>query len=516
MKRIYRNIIAVAFAIAAIGCSDETLLDKVPYSSVAETMAFDSPESIKLSVNGMYEAAAIGTFAGAGGRGYVWGAAHIQQNDCRGEDVVNTASFYQVTYLSTYDATTANNMYYWHDGYNLINKANIVIEGVTEAMAEGIISEAEGKDIIGQARFLRAITHFELNVQMARPYNHTSDASHLGIILRENAINSEESLEEAEAHGARSTVREVYEHVLADLDYAEENITNTSLIYASSNAAVAFKTRVYLHMRAWDDVIEEANKIENSYTLTSSPSGVFDDNHGNSESIFSINQTAISNGGVNGALGSQYGRRLLVAISPIIWNNEGWLIDDKRRAYGEETDLVREVEGSLYTNKYRDHSTYSDLSPVLRHAEVKLNLAEALARSTTQQDLTRAIETLNEVRDRALADPATQSYTSADLTSAQEVVEAIILERRIEFLMEGKRWQDIHRLQGDDLAPINGIPAKVANGVPAPDLYDAASGVMPPLGASAIPYDDYRFIWPIPLSETSVNPMVEGQQNPGY
>ncbi|HUH28566.1 hypothetical protein [Gelidibacter sp.] len=30
--------------------------------------------------------------------------------------------------------------------------------------------------------------------------------------------------------------------------------------------------------------------------------------------------------------------------------------------------------------------------------------------------------------------------------------------------MEDRRWSDIHRLQGDDLHPIDGIPGKVANG----------------------------------------------------
>lgn len=513
MRKILRNLIAIVAVLTLVSCSDDNLLDKNPYNSVPETMAFDSPESISLSVNGMYEAAAIGSYAGAGGRGYVWGGAHIQQNDNRGEDVVNTASFYQITYLSTYDASTANNMYYWHDGYNLINKANIIIEGVTNAVSEGIISEAEGKNIIGQARFLRAITHFELNIQMARPYNHTADASHLGIILRNKAINDDESLSEGEQNSGRATVAEVYKHVLEDLDFAEQNITNTSIIYATSGAAVAFKTRVYLNMRRWDKVIEEASKIENAYTLTSSPSGPFDDNRGNTESIFSINQTAVSNAGVNGALGSQYGRRLLVAISPIIWNNAGWLADDKRRAYGQETDLINEVEGTFYTNKYRDHSTYSDLSPVIRHAEVKLNLAEALVR---EGDLQGGLDRLNEVRDRALADPASQSYTLSDLPTDKDIVQAIILERRIEFLMEGRRWGDIHRLQLDNLAPISGIPAKVANGVPNPNSYDAASGVMPNTNVSAIPYDDYRFVWPLPMSETSVNPKAAEQQNPGY
>src|SRR5699024_3013869 len=169
MTYIHRSLIAIVFALATIGCSDDNLLDKNPYDSIPESMAFDSPENIDLSVNGMYESAAVGPW----GRGYVWGAAHVQQNDNRGADVVNTAAFYQITYQSTYNASTANNVNYWIDGYNLINNLNIVIEGVSQAIADGVISEDKGKDLIGQAKFLRAITHFELNKQMARPYNHT-------------------------------------------------------------------------------------------------------------------------------------------------------------------------------------------------------------------------------------------------------------------------------------------------------------------------------------------------------
>src|SRR5699024_2845477 len=131
------------------------------------------------------------------------------------------------------------------------------IEGVSQAIADGVISEDKGKDLIGQAKFLRAITHFELNKQMARPYNHTPDASHLGVIIRDVAINSSESLEYGEENSSRSSVADVYNFVLNDLNDTESDSNNSSLTYASSDAAIAFKTRVYLHMRKWDKVIEE-------------------------------------------------------------------------------------------------------------------------------------------------------------------------------------------------------------------------------------------------------------------
>src|SRR5699024_470229 len=218
MRSIYKVLIIGVFTLAALSCSDDNLLDKTPFDKVPENEAYDSPENIELSVNGMYESAAMGKFSGSS-RGYVWGAAWVEQNDNRGEDVVNLEAFYRATYTNDYDAGSANNMYYWHDGYALINKANLVIEGVNEARDEGIISDEEADDYIGQAKFLRAITHFELNKMYARPYNHSSDQSHLGVVLRDKPIDDEERLDEADQQG-RSTVGEVYEHVINDLNDA--------------------------------------------------------------------------------------------------------------------------------------------------------------------------------------------------------------------------------------------------------------------------------------------------------
>jgi len=60
--------------------------------------------------------------------------------------------------------TPYNSQYrvYWEDTYRLINRANIIIEGVTQAIADGIISDAQGNIYLGEARFFRAISHLEL------------------------------------------------------------------------------------------------------------------------------------------------------------------------------------------------------------------------------------------------------------------------------------------------------------------------------------------------------------------
>ena len=71
---------------------------------------------------------------------------------------------------------------------------------------------------------------------------------------------------------------------------------------------------------------------------------------------------------------------------------------------------------------------------------------------------------MNLVRNRSLA-ALTSQYTTASFATRTDLVRAILLERRIEFLAEGRRWPDIHRTAQDPIAELRpvGIPAKVSN-----------------------------------------------------
>jgi hypothetical protein len=205
-----------------------------------------------------------------------------------------------------------------------------------------------------------------------------------------------------------------------------------------------------------------------------------------------MENSATVNPGVNAALASQYGRRQLVCMSPIIWRNPSWLVDDKRRAEGAM--IVKDAKGVIFTNKYKDQTNYTDPSPMLRYAEVILNMAEAYAR---KNDVINGLAYLNMVRNRALATPATQAYTAASFATNVELLGAILVERRIEFAMEGRRWPDIHRLQQCPYFPISGIPAKLANGLPAGTAFTLGTPYAGTLGTAAVPYSDFRFVWPI-------------------
>jgi starch-binding outer membrane protein, SusD/RagB family len=512
--------------------SCEDIIDLKPYSAISDATAFSTPSLVILSVNGMYNGAEIGYYDG-GYRGYPFGAAFVEQGEARGEDVVNNASFYQLTYTATYDRTTANNINYWFDCYRLINRANIVIKGVNDAVSKNIITQAQGNIYLGEAYYFRAITHLELMWHFARPYKYTADASHPGVPYREEAYDNLNALDAGLAQG-RNTVAECYQKILADLDFAEANLPtkgtlsgNSKITRATKGAAIAYKTRVCLHMWDWARLKTEAAKLlaltgSEAYTITPDPNTPFSSAYSNTESIFSIENSASNNPGVNAALPQMFKRRQLVNISPIIWRNLSWLSDDKRRSQTSGSFVISAGTG-LVTNKYKDDVNSTDPAPIIRYAEVLLNLAEAYCRTasmTGAPDAT-ALGYLNQVRNRSLATPATQAYTAASFADNQALLGAILTERRIEFVCEGRRWPDIHRLQDCPYFPINGIPAKLANASVAASLYTLGTpyGTNPAtekFGVAAIPGSDYRFLWPIPQREVDINPTLAAQQNPGW
>ena len=165
---------------------------------------------------------------------------------------------------------------------------------------------------------------------------------------------------------------------------------------------------------------------------------------------------------------------------------------------------------SWFTTKYRDASS-GDYAPMVRYAEVLLMLAEAEARLNAGVS-SRAVDLLNVVRNRSLNTPLTQQYTVGGFANQVALVRAILMERRIELLGEGRRWSDISRLANDANYSTGGIPAKALNGTDGAAVYVCNSSYIP--GQAAIPYSDPRFLWPIPASEILSNPVIV--QNPGY
>lgn len=520
-KGIYTS--AILLLVIFFPSCDKEVSDLQPFDRITETLAFSNPARVELSMVGVYDAAQSGFFAGGQVRGYPFGAANVQQGDMRGEDMLNVAAFYAITYEANYNTATANNVFMWHTLYGVINKANIIIEGVRTAAAKGVLTADAAAAYEGEARFLRALSHHELLNHFARPFNHTAGATHMGVPYRTVAVNTAARLDEEVGKG-RNSVAECYNLILEDLNFAEQNLPATrtgslKISRATKSAAIALKCRVNLHKGDMAAVITEGNKLLvdkiGNHSLTSTPEGVFSTNNSNTESIFSIENAATDNPGVNGALPVMYSvapGRALVAISPIMYNNPMWLQQDLRRS-----QLISEAGNGFFSNKYRKVATQEDWNPILRLAEIYLNVAEAYARTG---NTSAALTHLNAVRNRAVTNTEDQ-FEIGSFANDKELISAILFERRIEFLGEGRRWPDIHRLALDPDFSTGGIPSKVAFGNVTKASWGFGLNYVDGeyKGSRTIvarPYDDFRFLWPIPQDELNTNEVLRGQQNPGY
>ncbi len=336
----------------------------------------------------------------------------------------------------------------------------------------------------------------------------------------------------------------MYTKILADLDYAETNLLPGTAGFVSGEytyratkaAAIALKMRVKLHKQDYPGVIAEGKKLLPAYAainplaftavaspiggwkLTTGVDGPFL-NNGSTESIFSIKNDAQDNQGTNASMARMYGQsstatggRGLISVSPIAWNLPEWTCTDRRRTTLYYNGPDNTGNTNKFTSKYRDAVDQSDWTPYIRYTEVLLTQAEAEARVASGVSAD-GIKLLNVVRNRAIIDSATNQYTAASFASKNDLINAVLKERRIEFLAEGKRWSDIHRLAQDPDFGTGGVPAKMVNGFNNISAF-ICGGALPATGEPFIPYSEYRFLWPIPQQERNTNPIIE--QNPGY
>ena len=89
MKNIFFRLSIVTLIVFSMnGCTEDNILNLSPINNISVDDSFSTPSLIASSLNGMYNAAAIGQYnstSANGGRGYVWGAAFVQQGDNRGK-----------------------------------------------------------------------------------------------------------------------------------------------------------------------------------------------------------------------------------------------------------------------------------------------------------------------------------------------------------------------------------------------------------------------------------------------
>lgn len=482
---IYTLLLATTLAAS---CKKEEDLSPIPTTNISDASAFETPDRVLNQVRGLYATLRNGNF---------YGGRYLIYNDIRGEEFLlqdpNEVTGAGVWALSVNNSTN-NVKDLWAQAYFTINRCNVFIDGM-ETKGNTVVSTALAANYTAEARLIRGLSYYSLLQLYARPYADGA-GSKPGLPLRLKGATGS-----GDYNMARSTVAEVYAQVLEDLNFAETNLpltysdAATRPIRAHRNTAIALKTRVYLSMQKYAEVITEANKIVSAtapftattgvpHALQADITNVFK-SYTTTESVFSMpfnanevpgtqNQLAYYYTPANSVVTGGVGQGLYSLNPQGIIGSTSWSADDKRRTFIKSSGTGTTMKYWLF--KYTAPSPYTDYVPVIRYAEVLLNLAEAKARIAGID--AQAVALLNAVRNRS---DANTNFAAASFTSATGLIDAILNERRIEFLGEGLRSPDLLRL----LMP---IPAKS--------------------NVAAVPPTAQNYIWPISANELLLNKLM--------
>jgi hypothetical protein len=380
----------------------------------------------------------------------------------------------------------------WNSFYQGIRNANIVIE---KAPLSEQLTEEESKHFLVEAKFLRALTYFDL----VRNWG--------GVPLRTDANINEKDV-------SKSTPEEVYALILADLTEAEANLPTSAAEPGRPTQWAAKTLLADVHLQLGDyeiaktksqEVIESG---EFSLVKISSADDIREKIFGaalvtSTEEIFAFKfarQTGQGNGlpwilnhpstglyNFGGAY-AHYGD----AKNPF---HKEWADGDLRKALWQVVDFglgdSTIVNGKFSETQAVDNTGAGNDIPIYRYAELLLIYAEASARIDGLTDAN--LEAVNQVHRRAYGlDPSVaseQDYSFADFTT-ESFLDLILQEKAYETQFEGKRWLDLKRTGR------------------------AQEFVMKNKG---ITISEKHYLWPIPLDELNFNDaMSPSDQNPGY
>lgn len=363
----------------------------------------------------------------------------------------------------------------WGASYDGINRVNNVLSRLDKVSD---LSDANRTRLRGEALFLRGLFHFELVRWFGLPAGAVNGNSQAGVVIRTEPTTSPN----AQGPRARSTVAEVYAQVIKDLTDAEAALPvagATGYINgrASKGAAAALLARVYFQQNDFARAAESASRvIANTNYRLADLNTVFGDNApkggGSPEVIFDIrNRDDNNNNGIGDA--SRFDGFTIPFISASDTLKRlisSFPASDKRRSYVQDEGAS---PNRLFINKF---SAVVMNIPVLRMGEIYLTRAESRAETG---DPAGALADLNAVRARA-GIPALTGLTGTALR------DAIRRERAMELMFEGDRFQNLKRMRGLNINPLN-VNQRLA-------------------------FDAPQLLWKIPDTEMNANPQM--QQNP--
>lgn len=478
MKKI-KHFIAVA-SIGFIVASCQKELEILPEQSVAEGVVFTTKSGAQAALNGVYSTAqSINAF---GSQPQIMGDFQADNTEFVGS-FPTLQEIFQFTTIST-NVTVSG---WWQSLYQVVLRANSVISRVP-GINEAGFTDAQKKQMIAEAKFLRALTYFQLVNLFAQPVQ-INGGNSLGVPLVLNEFTGTVDFP------ARATVNETHAQIKKDLEEAIPDLpvsfsaASDTRGRATKGGARALLSRLHLYRGEWNLAASFANDV-----ITATPTYALASNYafydGNTaEDIFSIQMSTTDNSRTGAGGWASYHR-------PAANGGRGDcpFTADLETAFQAEAGDLRFTASALgvaadgisrrFTLKFPDAVNNTDNSPLIRVTEMYLNRAEALAELNGINQT--SLDLMNALRSRAGLTP----WTLVTFANSAAFINAILNERRKELCFEGHRRMDLLR---------KGKPLR-------------ATG---PLATQSRPGDN-KVILPIPQREVDINPSLKTQQNPGY
>ncbi|MGO4293935.1 RagB/SusD family nutrient uptake outer membrane protein [Chitinophaga sp. RAB17] len=304
-------------------------------------------------------------------------------------------------------------------GYKMINMSNHIITKTTALSG----SDPRKKRIIGEAKFLRAMSNFYLLRLFGEFYDTTSA---YGLVLRVDPVKDAEAL-------PRSGVRATYDQINKDLDEAIlETNEFSSTFYASKIAARALKSKVLLYQQRYAEAAAMAKLVTTSSqrNLEDTFKTIFSKKiRDTKEVIFQTPYDAGTN--INNKC---YAFNTWFVPSAYYI---AFMKGDQRDSMAIRVTGTRVRNGKFMAGQVDGAPSNSDTEYFIRLAELYLVQAEAIVRSGGSLDEARAA--LNKVRKRALMPDVTINDKAGLLNAIRE-------EKIHELGAEsGEEWYDLVR-----------------------------------------------------------------------
>lgn len=472
-------IIMLCFCI--VSC--DNFLAENPKDMVTKKNYYQTKQDAISAVNSIY--AYLGSYSARNTAGVYHSTFWLVQDLASGNMKNNQPGAPYFTKISKFAWTAENPAFLemWRIHYKAISLANIAIAQIPNINMDESLKER----LIHEAKFLRGLLYFNL-VRMF---------GSIPLITKANDP----------LYPEQAPVDKIYAQIIEDLKAAEK-LPPAGQIQegrATRGAAKSILAKVYLTRENYKMASKKAFQVIQSgnYGLWENYEDVYKLKHrGGKEAIFSVG-FGTANGAISFWEVGQFNVRLLPAElskqRAAVSNTHGWQYatdnlygifsdKDERRPVTFMTEF-KDDEGNtielekVYIRKYWDDEAYpaardskNDFQ-VVRYSDILLIYAEAQAELG---NFSIANTYLNKVRNRA-------NLPDKHITNIQDFKEAILLERRREFVAEGKRWFTLVRM--------GKLREKVKQN-------------------KGITVDPRYTLFPIPQEALDRNPKLE--QNPGY